>query len=150
MSEASPGFTPTGVVLHSLAFTEGDPALLEQRPLPTPPLRYTIEASVDEAERAIVVAAELFLEDDEDGPSIFALRARMSMRFTWTPPLPLEPAVFARTNAPAFLWPHVRELVWSTLVRSGLPPLLLPSVNFSRATVNVVEQQAAGPPPDRS
>ncbi len=139
-TKSSPsGYRAKEIKLRSASFRVEESAESE---LSAPEWDYAIRSVVDKEARSIVVTAGLRSES-ADGETA-AIDATIVMRalFNWSGEPSMPPEEFARTNAPAFLWPYLREIVWSLTVRAGQPPLLLPIMNLRKAEVVLTDAQA--------
>ncbi len=99
----------------------------------------TIETEIDAAARTCLVRVGVEVTAHANDLAAFTLRATMEGLFEGEQEgLPLD--LFASVNAPAILFPYLRETVSNLTARSGHPALLLPTVNF----VELVRIYAAG------
>jgi len=64
-----------------------------------------------------------------DGDEVYSIRAALEGEFQGTQEgLSLE--TFCQVNAPAILFPYLREVITNVSARSGHPAILFPTVNF--------------------
>jgi preprotein translocase subunit SecB len=56
---------------------------------------------------------------------------KVTVEGTFTGDAPEELKRFAKVNAPAHLFPFVREIIGNTTMKANIPPLLLPPFNIS-------------------
>lgn len=89
----------------------------------------TIDSEIDEKARTCIVRIGIEVAAHAKDVEAFTLTASIEGLFEGSQAgLPLEQ--FAQVNAPAILFPYLRETVSNLTARSGHPALLLPTVNF--------------------
>jgi preprotein translocase subunit SecB len=81
-------------------------------------------------ENQIVVSVILSVNSMQNESEVFSIKIKMTGIFTkeGTPALP--EAVFKKINAPAIIYPFMREQVANICLRAGLGNVFLPPVNF--------------------
>src|SRR5262245_23574124 len=132
--EAQQGYKADALAIERFTFeTREDARAL--KPLKPPAVAFRIRSTIDRAARVVRVKALLSCHDPEGEKAVFVAEARIRADFSWVDPVQIPVEDFARLNAAGFLWPYARELVWNFTVRSNLPPLLLPILNFAGVTV---------------
>ena len=136
MSDAGrSGYVPKGVLLRRFDFHVRD-GRTEGKLIP-PEMDFSVKAHVLHASKEISVTANLTSKDPAGTRASFEVSAELQALYGWEEPLSLPVEKFAAMNAPAFLWPYARELIWNFTVRAGLPPLLLEILNFGGVQVEV-------------
>lgn len=89
----------------------------------------TIDSEVDEKARTCIVRIGIEVAAHAKDVEVFTLTVSIEGLFEGSQEgLPLDQ--FAQVNAPAILFPYLRETVSNLTARSGHPALLLPTVNF--------------------
>jgi preprotein translocase subunit SecB len=48
----------------------------------------------------------------------------------------MDLADFARINAPALIFPYVRETIASTSLKAGIPPVIIPPINLNTVKID--------------
>jgi preprotein translocase subunit SecB len=78
----------------------------------------------------IIVSVVLTMTAVQKEEDVFTIRIKMTGIFVkdGTPQLPEE--VFKKINAPAIIYPFIREQVANTCLKAGLGNIFLPPVNF--------------------
>ena len=88
-----------------------------------------VDVELDVASRLCLVRVAVRVSAQVKDVEAFSLKATLEGLFEGEQQgLPLEQ--FARVNAPAILFPYLRETVSNMTARSGHPAILLPTVNF--------------------
>jgi preprotein translocase subunit SecB len=119
-----------GITINNILLTE-----LDFKRAPTFPenVNYTFQIEVGENYKSGQDTAQVFLKVTiEDENKSMALKCCMLGIFHIQDEatLPLTVEDFLRINAPALLYPYVREVVSSTTQRSGMKPVYIPVCNF--------------------
>ena len=83
-----------------------------------------------ENDEQIIVSVLLSVKAVQNEEEVFSIDIKMTGLFLkeGTPALPEE--VFKKVNAPAIIYPFIREQVATTCLKSGLGNVFLPPVNF--------------------
>lgn len=68
--------------------------------------------------------------NSQDSPIILAVLYGARFNFEHKPEKPEDIAFIAEINCAAIVFPFMREMIADLTTRAGLPPLLLPPVNF--------------------
>jgi preprotein translocase subunit SecB len=48
----------------------------------------------------------------------------------------MDLADFSRLNAPALIFPYVRETIASTSLKAGIPPVIIPPINLNAVKID--------------
>jgi preprotein translocase subunit SecB len=103
----------------------------------------TIDSEIDEKARTCIVRIGIEVAAHAKDVEAFTLTASIEGLFEGSQAgLPLEQ--FAQVNAPAILFPYLRETVSNLTARSGHPALLLPTVNFVELARVVGDEKPPG------
>ena len=85
-----------------------------------------IERIFTEDKKALLVKLELEINDENKTLNILC---RIVGIFSQIEPGSITLEEFAKTNAPAILFPYIRENISNVTMKAGLPPLILPPIN---------------------
>ena len=119
-----PGIKFDAIVLKEINFSR-NPGIL-----PKPELSIRFESAISLSADKKKMNYELTCHIDEAGKS-FVLKCSMIGMFSIveeTENMNLEE--FSKGNAPALIFPYVREVIASTTLRAGIPSVLLPPLNI--------------------
>lgn len=107
----------------------------------------TIDSEIDENARTCIVRIGIEVAAHAKDVEAFTLATIIEGLFEGSQEgLPLEQ--FAQVNAPAILFPYLRETISNLTARSGHPALLLPTVNFVELA-HIYREKSPGPAIDR-
>jgi preprotein translocase subunit SecB len=96
---------------------------------------------VEKPKNKIIVEFSFNTTAKEGDEKIFNLSTGYEGVFTYTEPSdPQKIAGFAKTNAPAIIYPFLRAAVASMTLAAGVPPMTLPVINFTKFPVVVEEK----------
>jgi preprotein translocase subunit SecB len=95
-------------------------------------INYNIETGYDVAEEKLFawlgIKVEGLVENDKP---MYSIEVRMVGVFTYNPDADLPLEKFANINAPAIIFPFIREQIATISLKSGIKPtVLLPPINF--------------------
>jgi hypothetical protein len=136
----SSGFFPQTVRLLECAFRANDDAPVDASGLlVAPKLDLSFTGTVDHGQQLIAVVGDVRGSDPPGKLATIRVHAKVMAVFSWKGEISMSPQEFARHNAPAILWPYLRELIWNISVRMDRPPLVLPVLNFQVADFHLEE-----------
>ena len=99
------------------------------------PIETKINVSTDipenENEMKFGVSLSLTLEGLQDSKSVFNIRVKIAGVFLKIGTPGLSEENFKKINAPAIIYPFIREHVANVCIKAGLGNVLLPPVNFT-------------------
>lgn len=104
--------------------------------LSSPEVSLAVNGEIDHPSRRLLARGTLKLSGSPSSESPVALEIVMEAFFEWSEPLPLTPEAFLQNNVAVILWPFFRKHVLDLTTAAGLPPLVLPLVNFAAAQSN--------------
>ena len=55
----------------------------------------------------------------------------------------MDLADFSRLNAPALIFPYIRETIASTSIKAGIPPVIIPPINLNAVKIDKIEKTTA-------
>ena len=100
-----------------------------------------VKAFVEKAKNKIIVELSFNTTAKEGEEKIFNLSAGYRGVFAYTETSePQSIAGFAKTNAPAIIYPFLRASIASMTLAAGVPPMTLPVINFTTFPVVVEER----------
>jgi preprotein translocase subunit SecB len=90
-------------------------------------VKFNVENRLDKENRRLTTILTGNLKTQTE-PEVFVLEVSIEGIFEGDNPEDLEK--FSQVHAPAHLFPFMREIIANTTMRAGIPPVLLPPVNF--------------------
>ncbi len=99
---------------------------------------FNIERQFSENKKKLKIGLSVMINEDAE-ESLFDLSILIVGLFEQVSEGDISLEDFAETNAPAHLFPYLREIISNVTGRSGLPPLYLPAINVT-ALVNEENQ----------
>lgn len=88
------------------------------------------EVSNSEHESKIIVSVILSVDSMQEDDQVFFIKTKMTGVFTKTGIPRLKEEVFKNVNAPAIIYPFIREHVATICLKAGLGNIFIPPVNF--------------------
>lgn len=124
--------TNPGISFIKVSVTELDFKLNKQFKLPKDgipvELGFTLKNSFSKDKKTLTVILSTLLFHKTKNPP-FQMKASVEGIFTGNDYKELEQ--FSKINAPAHLFPFIREVIGNTTLKANIPPLLLPPFNIS-------------------
>lgn len=93
-------------------------------------LNISSESAVDFEDNHFTVVTELNLIGKQEQTNFYVFKVRMSGTFERIGEPELKEEVFKRLNAPAIIYPFIREHVYNLALKSGIGNVIIPPVNF--------------------
>ena len=91
-------------------------------------------ATIDEENNILYVELHFIIQNEEKSLSIELVCMGQFQEDAEEPTIALKE--FANKEAPAILFPYVREYVSSLTLKSGIAPIVLPPINFQNVSIN--------------
>jgi len=117
------------IVLLESEFKRGKKSLNEKD------LNFAINIEKDLKEKNLYIALIVTLRDISENEGLF-IKIKMLGVFEMVNSNALSVEDFSRINAPAIIFPFVREHVSSLTLKAGLEPIFLPPINFVELSKN--------------
>ncbi len=93
------------------------------------------KSSIDEDNNMLYVELKVTIQNEENSLHIEIICAGQFQEDAEEPNIALLKE-FSKKDAPAVLFPYVREYISSLTAKSGISPILLPPINFNTIMVN--------------
>lgn len=100
-----------------------------------------VKVLLEKSKNKITVDMSFNTTAKEDDEKIFNLSAGYKGIFTYTDGTTQKSVTsFAKANAPAIIFPFLRAAIASMTLAAGVPPIILPVMNFTNFPVKVEEK----------
>jgi len=88
------------------------------------------EISESDSNSKIIVSVILKVDSTQEEEQIFSIKVKMTGVFSKNGSPQLNEDIFKKVNAPAIIYPFIREHVATTCAKAGLGHIFIPPVNF--------------------
>lgn len=100
-----------------------------------PILNIKTKIGKDENKKIARVTLSVYVEKD------FTMDVSIEGYFKWSNTSENDLEKLLITNAPAVLFSYIRSIVSNTVVYAGLPPIILPLINFNESNLEKIEEK---------
>ncbi len=95
-----------------------------------PKLQIDLQTSVEAKENWIISSVTVNLTSEQD--PLFYIKATMTGEFKLQGTIPFSMDMFKYANAPAIVYPYLRQHIRSLSLDARIPPIIIPVINFDR------------------
>jgi preprotein translocase subunit SecB len=125
----------SGIQLKQILLNESIYSLKDYENLPSPDsfnMNISFEHKINEDKINVKVTVSVHNEDASNkiGDTNLSILVSMTGLFVKENPLNISNEQFVKINAPAIIYPYIRQHIRTLSLESGIPPIILPIVNF--------------------